>query len=117
MELSRSWPRNVVSEGDSIILDVYSKESKTQDKQCFFFKSLQQELRELKADLKMDFKALQKAGLLGVVTCRTENIPEAGLRPSGDQVQPYLALGAQGFMGPCFARSGCMLLSPSHPQL
>eukprot|EP00439_Symbiodinium_sp_Y106_P082089 s907_g21.t1 len=35
----------------------------------------QKELRELKADLKMDFKALQKAGL----------------RPSGDQVQPYLA--------------------------
>ncbi|CAE6911122.1 GATL10 [Symbiodinium sp. CCMP2592] len=35
----------------------------------------QKELKELKADLKMDFKALQKAGL----------------RPSGDQVQPYLA--------------------------
>ncbi|CAE7227806.1 GATL10 [Symbiodinium natans] len=33
------------------------------------------ELKELKADLKMDFKALQKAGL----------------RPAGDQVQPYLA--------------------------
>ncbi|CAE7871148.1 GATL10 [Symbiodinium microadriaticum] len=35
----------------------------------------QKELKELKADLKMDFKALQKAGL----------------RPSGDQVRPYLA--------------------------
>ena len=69
------------------------------------FKS--QELKELKADLKMDFKALQKAGVLGVVTvvtCSTGNNPEAGLRPSGDQVRPYLALGTQSFVGMCFAR-------------